>query len=89
MKQSPPSRKSRGQAMGGGVIGFTKMFGLHAHIIEDTSPTPNPSCFAFGATDLREDDLEASWPVTLANLAGLGRWKGGRCRGRESWVMAV
>ncbi|ODN85070.1 hypothetical protein L202_00898 [Cryptococcus amylolentus CBS 6039] len=62
MKQSPPSRKSRGQAMGGGVIGFTKMFGLHAHIIEDTSPMPNP--FSFGATNLREKDLAASWPVT-------------------------
>ncbi|TYJ51267.1 hypothetical protein B9479_008172 [Cryptococcus floricola] len=64
MKQSRPSRKSRRQAMGGGVIGFTKMFGLHAHIIEDTSPMPNSSRFSFGATNLREKDLVASWPVT-------------------------
>ncbi|TYJ51316.1 hypothetical protein B9479_008118 [Cryptococcus floricola] len=64
MKQSRPSRPSRGQAMGGGVIGVTKMFALHAHIIEDTSPMPNSSRFSFGATNLREKDLAASWPVT-------------------------
>ncbi|ODO03651.1 hypothetical protein L198_02502 [Cryptococcus wingfieldii CBS 7118] len=64
MKQSRLSRKSRGRPMDGGVAGVTKMFGLYAHIIEDTSTMSNLSRFSLGATNLREDDLEASWPAT-------------------------